>query len=657
MKKKYTFFIFLIAFLSTFVKVRSFDLFFYLKIAEIESFFNTLKSNFFSFSHPDFPYQNYSFLFSELAYFFSSNFGISSLIILQSFAISISYVILIKSVDYKKSVITLFIIFLLSVFTLRYRLLFRPHNLSYLFFTINLFLLTRVPKNYLVYLLLNQILWVNTHNGFILGIINLFLLYPYLKERINFGKSLFILLIGSLISPSFYKPFLEIVNPFLGMTKDIFQYIKVHEWQPVDDRLYFSFYGILVVVGFLILIKEKKWFLLPFYVFYLVISIRFVRFVDFFALASLYTVIQPISKYEQISFNYSIKFKKLFGFSKIFFLIIISLFSIKDYFNNHLIPYGYGMADYFYPSSAVNYIKQKGIKGNIFNTYAFGGYIIYYLYPECKPIIDGRLCYPLEFIKLYADSHENEKSFIDIVAKYKPDIFFVDFEHPQLAQFITKLRDSYALVYFDDIAMIFLDRKKFEKIVSDDEFKFLKPLYVSGYSEGEENIKGVKLELENVLKTTPNNRSKVMYGNILLAEGDVITAQKFFENVIKSRIPIGKAEAYNNLGVIKLSEGKLEKAKSFFKRALSLDKNQPFAHINLAQIYDTENKYFFAYYHYKMFLKNSGRDIPDEIKERVKFLSKYVLFQSARFLIIILASSGIFIIILRRIKLNKQRNY
>lgn len=58
-----------------------------------------------------------------------------------------------------------------------------------------------------------------------------------------------------------------------------------------------------------------------------------------------------------------------------------------------------------------------------------------------------------------------------------------------------------------------------------------------------------------------------------------------------------------------------------------------------------------------MFLKNSGRDIPDEIKERVKFLSKYVLFQSARFLIIILASSGIFIIILRRIKLNKQRNY
>ncbi|MCX7990798.1 MAG: hypothetical protein N2999_01995 [Proteobacteria bacterium] len=653
MRKYVSLSIFVIAFVFTFVKVRSFDLFFYLKVAQTESLFSPLKVNLFSYSHPDFPYNNYSFLYSELAYFLTENLSINWLIVLQCTVISLSYIIITKSAEYKRSAILLFTVFLISLFTLRYRLLFRPHNLSYIFFAINLFLLTRMPNRYLIYLFINQILWVNTHNGFILGIINAILLYPYLKGRISLKKILLVLLSGSLVSPHFYKPFIEVVNPFLGMTKNIFDYIKVHEWQQADERLYFSFYGLLIVFSFIIMVRDKKWRLLPFYLFYLIISVRFVRFIDFFAFAGFFAVISTTVKKEGLNGTENIKIKKIFRLAQISFLITVFFFCVKDYFQNHLIPYGYGLADYFYPSSAVDYLRKNDLKGNIFNTYAFGGYLIYNLYPNLRPIIDGRLCYPLDFVKLYADAHEDRESFNKIIAKYKPDIFLIDFDHPKLALFITDLKDQFALTYFDDNAMIFLDRNKFKSIVEKDEYKFLKPLYVSGYSE-EKDTKNVKLELEKKLKEKETNRAKVIYGNLLLKEGNISQAEKIFENVVNSKTPIGKAEAYNNLGVIKISEGSLDLAKKLFKKALSFDSNMGMAHLNLAQVYDEEKSYFSAYYHYREFIKNSEEDVPSEIEERVSFLRKYVFIQSMRILIIFLATSGIFLIITRRIIINRR---
>ncbi len=656
MKKIYSILIFVLAFLFTFVKVRSFDLFFYLKIAEIESFFSPLKVNLFSYSHPDFPYKNYSFLYSELAYFITNNLGFNGLIVFQSLIIAISFFILLRSADYNRSVITLFIIFLLSLFTLRYRLLFRPHNLSYIFFAINLFLLSRLPKNYLAYLFLNQVLWVNTHNGFILGIINPILLFPFLRGKVNFLKILLTLVAGSFISPNLHKPFLEVINPFLGTTKNIFEYIKVHEWQPIDERLYLSFYGLLVITTLIILIFEKKWYLLPLYLFYLVISFRFVRFVDLFALLSFYSVIAPSgNSYLLHKKPLSTEISKVFYYFQIIFLIILSISSIKDYFKNYLIPYGYGLAEYFYPSNAVDYLKKRQIKGNIFNNYAFGGYIIYKLYPDFKPVIDGRLCYPIDFVKLYADSHENEESFNKIVNLYRPDIFFIDFEHPKLASFVTKLKDNYALTYFDDTLMVFLDREKFKDIVKKDEYKFLKPLYVTGYSDDNElDIKNVKNELEKKLKESPTNRANIIYANLLLREGNINASREIYEKIIITNTPVGKAEAYNNLGVIEISNKNFNTAKKFFKEALYFNPNLSFTHLNLAEIYDLEKSYFLAYYHYIKFIKNSEDEIPNDVFERVNFLKKYIYLELVRILIIFFALLGILIIVVRRVKLNRK---
>ncbi len=650
MKRLHLFLIAIFSFVFSFIKVRSFDLFYYLKVAEIESILSPIKINLFSYSFPDFPYKNYSFIFSEFANFFSDVFGLPFLTIVQCIVVALSFILLAKCVYRKTNIFLLLSVLLLSIFTLRYRLLFRPHNLSYLFFAINVFLLIKRPKFFRFLLFLNQLFWVNTNNSFILGIVNLLLLYPYNRQlRIGLPKTFIALVLGSLVNQHFYLPFMEVLNPFWGDTKNIFDYIKVSEWQPTDSRLYFSFYGMLILVSAYLLIAEKKWLLVSFYLFYLLLSIRFVRFIDYFAFVGFWVTITGYRGLVKPG-------EEKLSLFKVSVFVVILIFCVKDYLYNPIIPYGYGEASYFYPKGAVDYLKKKKIQGKIFNSYAFGGYIIKYLYPDCKPVIDGRLCYPIDFIKLYANSHKNRDAFLKIIENFTPDIFFIDFDHPELALYITELKKNYALVYFDDNAMIFLDRNRYPEVANKDELESLKPVYVSGYGQEEKNVEMVKIELEKVLRENPSNRGFVMYSNILLNEGKKSDAEAILKKVVNNDNPNGKQEAYNNLGVIKLSEGKIEQAESFFKETLFFNSDFPTAHFNLAQIYDHKGRYLYAFYHYKKFIKLSEINATNDIIERVQWLKRYLIIFVIRLIVGVIAICGILYIILRKkFKITSQR--
>ncbi len=44
----------------------------------------------------------------------------------------------------------------------------------------------------------------------------------------------------------------------------------------------------------------------------------------------------------------------------------------------------------FYPWDLTSFVKSRGIKGNMLNQYAMGGFLIWRLYPNCRVYIDGR---------------------------------------------------------------------------------------------------------------------------------------------------------------------------------------------------------------------------------------------------------------------------
>ncbi len=650
MHKLLKLFVFIISFFFCLVKIRSYDLFIYLKVAEIETFLNPLKINYFSFSHPQYEYINYSKLFSELTYIINSLFGFNGLIFLQALTVAVSLTILFSLKRTKDNVILVFIVLLLSIFTIRYRLLFRPYNMTYLFFAINIYLCITRPKKYLFLLFLNQVFWVNTHNGFILGLINPILLYPILKyegEKVEIHKKLAVIFMGSFLNPNFHKPFIEIVNPFFGGRQDIFNIIKIYEWQAPDVNLYLSFYGALIFVSFLFILKQKKITILPIYLFYLALSVRFVRFIDFFALTAFFTTVISLEKDRDINKRSKIVLIPL--------LILTFILCFRDYYTNFLIPPGLGIAKYFYPVGGINFLKRNNIRGRIFNSYPYGGYITYELFPASAPIIDGRLCYPLDFIKLYADSLDEPLAFRKITENYKPEIFLLDYEHPNILNFLSHLKEKYALVYFDDTSIILLERAdKYSHIIQAHEYKYVAPQYIAGYGGDLENIRGIIEELNRNIKETNSARAMVMLGNVLKNLGKIDEAMLQYKQVINSESPIGKAEAYNNMGIILLEQERIKEAIDAFKKAInySVDFIEP--HINLSLIYKENKSYMFAYYHYEIAnYLSKKRDLQYYLKllediVALKALKKLVLKSFIEYILVFFCIAGISFIVFRK---------
>lgn len=64
-----------------------------------------------------------------------------------------------------------------------------------------------------------------------------------------------------------------------------------------------------------------------------------------------------------------------------------------------------------YPVEAVEWMKKQGLRGNILNHYAWGGYLIHQLWPDAKVYIDGRADI---FLPIYNDSPVYEEN-LDLV--------------------------------------------------------------------------------------------------------------------------------------------------------------------------------------------------------------------------------------------------
>ena len=84
----------------------------------------------------------------------------------------------------------------------------------------------------------------------------------------------------------------------------------------------------------------------------------------------------------------------------------------------------------YYPSGAVNYIKEHALSGNLLTEFSWGEYLIWTLYPQCRVSLDGRYeqVYPEIIYKEYGDfifGRGNWKNFLD---KYPPDIILIPFQ-------------------------------------------------------------------------------------------------------------------------------------------------------------------------------------------------------------------------------------
>jgi len=86
----------------------------------------------------------------------------------------------------------------------------------------------------------------------------------------------------------------------------------------------------------------------------------------------------------------------------------------------YLRAFGFGESDY-YPAEAVEYLRDKGFEGNIFNSSDIGGYLIWKLYPRKQVSLDGRWEVYGEFLE-NIQQLQNPYYFSQLMARYNIEV-------------------------------------------------------------------------------------------------------------------------------------------------------------------------------------------------------------------------------------------
>jgi len=103
-----------------------------------------------------------------------------------------------------------------------------------------------------------------------------------------------------------------------------------------------------------------------------------------------------------------------------------------------------------YPCEAINFIQKNKPAGNMFNSYDWGGYLIWQL-PEYPVFIDGRVP-GQEIYSEFETVNSLNSGWQEILAKY--NVKWMIIRPNQTFNFIVKSQDNWQVVYTDEIANI-----------------------------------------------------------------------------------------------------------------------------------------------------------------------------------------------------------
>lgn len=364
------------------------------------------KTNLFSYVNPDFPFINTHWGFEVLSYIFSQTIGLQFLLILKV-VIIISAVFLVLKLAPKESALLLPIAFLF-LHVLRERTELRPEIFSFFFTASTYYILEKYLKGptKLIFLLpLIQLLWINIHIYFFVGLILqlIFLIHLLLKRvgarmfhlegGIRWHLSFFVLLASlliSLLNPNGLKGFLY---PFTVSQNYGYQIVEnqtmffLEKINFTNPNFLFAKISIgITALSLLFLLIRKnlniKNILIP--IFGIGLAFMNVRSLPYLVFLSLPAVLQNLeTRKNNLTTFLSIIFAVLLLLES-FFYLNGSYYKFKD--SDDLV----GLRFIESGSKALDFVLANNLSKPIFNNFDIGSYISYRGHPKYQIFVDGR---------------------------------------------------------------------------------------------------------------------------------------------------------------------------------------------------------------------------------------------------------------------------
>jgi hypothetical protein len=305
--------------------------------------------------------------------------------------------------------------------------------------------------------------WANVHADFVIGllVLTIFILIESVRQH-KFWGPLFVWLasiLATLINPyGFFLWWTLAREAGSSVMRE-----NIAEWRPpnthTDFGLYLLFFILLLTVLFFLRRRKPapaETALVALFAFLSLFSAYHVRFL---ALVSAPFLVRGFASLSRRSFlpAHQQRFVELYASISlaVFALLVGPLFLGAKFWRESSSPEALAHAG-DYPYAAVRYLKENPLKGNIFNEYAWGGYLIWQL-PEVKTFIDGRMpAWQVDGESVFADylaATRLEPGWEEVLQKYDISYFLLRADS-SLAQLL-RVHPSWRVIYEDATAIVF----------------------------------------------------------------------------------------------------------------------------------------------------------------------------------------------------------
>ncbi|MDP2922018.1 MAG: tetratricopeptide repeat protein [Candidatus Omnitrophota bacterium] len=434
---------------------------------------------------------NHQWLSQVIFYIVYRFSGVNGILLFCALFIFLAFLILFRIMyDAKNWLSAVFLITLVIIFS-QPEYIARPLVFSLFLFSVFLYILWKYKRSWtgkkenLIYLLIPlQVLWTNLHGASIMGV---FLVWAYIAGEFidtkirrsgfddkyvikgaRFNKLFYagiILTIAAGFTPYGYNLILFPIRESGGM-------YFIDEWlSPLRNDILLNldispYYRLFLIISILIFIFRGRLIAasgIIIFAAFLYLSMSSRRHMPLYGFA-----VAPYAAYYMKGItikkipDYIVKaLKQAVSIILALYLLLLckGIFTGEYYVKtNHDLRFGLGRIEY--PDKAIDFLVKTDLKGNMFNDYSSGCYLIWRLYPERRVFIDGRnTVYGVKFIeKDYRKRLLHPGLFEELARKYDINYIFLQHEMANTGALIPYLYHSrqWALVYCDDIACVFL---------------------------------------------------------------------------------------------------------------------------------------------------------------------------------------------------------
>ena len=582
------------------------------------------------------PWINHEWLFQVIVYEAFRNWGAEGLVNLQVLLVVLTTLLLVfLGYNYEKQMASIIMLLMLSI-VYQGRFTHRPDLFSLLFFAFYIFVLSsHLGKRWSLYaLFVTQILWTNLHGFFFFGplFVLIGLVSEWLKRHVRLpwewnqiGRLtdaeyrrlkmiMGLVALACFLNPAGIKGALYPIGIFFHISsgaKIFFESIvelqkPITSWGDLFSTAQYPYYKVMILLSALSFFFNRRKIDISglfFWVVFLVFSLSAVRNMIFFAFAAYLVFVtnaMTLSLSDLLPFDINDKrFVHICStIVKVFLVFWIAQYgmdiSLNGYFDYRKYEWKSefeGISQKMFPHQAVDFLVENDVRGNFYNGFNTGAYLIGRCFPNIRVFIDGRTeFYGPEFFRYYRDMWEKPDKEVVYTALKRYDItgiFLHALTRPvpkRLTRFVHD-HPEFVPVYFDYDGIIYLKdipahRALIKKYRID--FKNWRPFKTDLHRLGPRKVMPMRnVDRAYALKYLGYTDAALME----LAEALKVAPHDF--------------EAYKLRGTIFADRKQFELAFENFRIAAMLNSNDRQARMNLALSYFDLEEYEYAAQRYE----------------------------------------------------------